>query len=67
MQLTKMVGWQKVNYKLAKYSVQLHGMINDTDNLESLGTSKDNKSIQLHWCSNALYGVFEVNDYPIIP
>lgn len=62
-------GWMAKSelYKLAKYAITLHGMIQDTDNLEPWVQSKITKasdyiSIVKHYIEYA-----QLNDYPEVP
>ena len=59
-------GWmaKKQLYKLAKYSVQLHGMINDTDNLEPWVQAKITKACDYIGAVKHYMEYSEVNDYP---
>ena len=62
-------GWMAKSqlYKLAKYSVQLHGMINDTDNLEPWVQAKITKASSYIGAVMHYMEYLEVNDYPEQP
>ena len=62
-------GWmaKKQLYNLSKYSVQLHGMINDTDNLEPWVQAKITKASSYIGAVMHYMEYLEVNDYPEQP
>ena len=62
-------GWMAKNqlYKLSKYSVQLHGMINDTDNLEPWVQAKITKASEAIGAVMHYMEYLEINDYPEQP
>lgn len=62
-------GWMAKSqlYKLSKYSVQLHGMINDTDNLEPWVQAKITKASEAIGAVMHYMEYLEVNDYPEQP
>jgi|TARA_B100001093_G_scaffold327608_1_gene312571 hypothetical protein len=62
-------GWMAKSqlYKLSKYSVQLHGMINDTDNLEPWVQAKITKASEAIGAVMHYMEYLEINDYPEQP
>ena len=62
-------GWMAKSqlYKLSKYSVQLHGMINDTDNLEPWVQAKITKACSYISAVMHYMEYLEINDYPEQP
>ena len=51
-------------YKLSKYSIELHGMLNDTDNLEPWVQAKITKACDYIQVVKHYLEYLEVNDYP---
>jgi hypothetical protein len=62
-------GWMAKSqlYKLSKYSVQLHGMINDTDNLEPWVQAKITKACDYIGAVKHYMEYLEINGYPEVP
>ncbi len=62
-------GWmaKKQLYNLSKYSVQLHGMINDTDNLEPWVQAKITKACDYISAVKHYMEYLEINGYPEQP
>ena len=62
-------GWMAKSqlYKHSKYSVQLHGMINDTDNLEPWVQAKITKASEAIGAVMHYMEYLEINDYPEQP
>ena len=59
-------GWMAKSqlYKLSKYSIELHGMIQDTENLEPWVQAKITKACDYIGAVKHYMEYLEVNDYP---
>lgn len=59
-------GWMAKSqlYKLSKYSIELHGMIGDTDNLEPWVQAKITKASDYLGAVKHYMEYLQVNDYP---